>query len=334
MMHPRITEDNFPEMLGDYAKWKYGDRVYDYYDACPYDLDFDSDDLVYKQIMTWLAYEKKDSSGRSLIDELVDNFVDDHRLGLKILHAQDLVHDTFFIQRSADHNKRMRVQALSSGKTFEVEVFGRHPENYVAGASFSGMIHPWYDDGTYRTTGIAKLMIDRKEPGGNLVPPLVTPDMFWKKFAQDFQKKAESITISAMPMARTLLRQFPAEWVDGICDSLDMDSRDTKKRKVERIASALTSPDSLERIVGCLSGSEKTALMHVLKKDGCAKYSDLCRRAGADDTKWWWDKRPTSAVGVLRRHGLLVVGKKRIMTRTYKVAAIPADVAVVLRRFL
>ncbi|MFN3655603.1 MAG: hypothetical protein ACK4TO_09845, partial [Candidatus Nitrosotenuis sp.] len=61
------------------------------------------------------------------------------------------------------------------------------------------------------------------------------------------------------------------------------------------------------------------------------RYSELCRRIGRDDTELLWTKKPVSAVGKLRRCGLLVVGKKKSGGKTYKSAAIPADVLSQLR---
>ncbi len=54
--------------------------------------------------MTWFAYERKDSSGNTIIDEFV-KFVDDEKIRLKMLRMKNLIHDTFLIHRSANaHN--------------------------------------------------------------------------------------------------------------------------------------------------------------------------------------------------------------------------------------
>ena len=47
-----------------------------------------------------------------------------------------------------------------------------------------------------------------------------------------------------------------------------------------------------------------------------------------------WEEESDSVVGSLRRLGLLMVGKKRINNREYKVAVIPIDVAVQLTHYL
>ncbi len=96
----------------------------------------------------------------------------------------------------------------------------------------------------------------------------------------------------------------------------------------------LTTKNLLEHVVTSLSEHDRIALRFVLKKGGIVKYANLCRRVGRDDTQLSWKEKPTSAVGRLRRHGLLVVGKKRIMTKTYKVAIIPADIVTVLESYM
>ncbi|MCY4491651.1 MAG: hypothetical protein OXC46_09375 [Thaumarchaeota archaeon] len=47
-----------------------------------------------------------------------------------------------------------------------------------------------------------------------------------------------------------------------------------------------------------------------------------------------WEYESNSVVGSLRRLGLLMVGKKRIKNKEYKVAAIPIDVASQLVHYL
>ena len=329
MLPPKVTEENFLDLFADYANWKYSDTVYDYYDVCPYDLDFDSDELVYKQIVTWLMCEKKNLFGKTALDEFVDEFVDDTRLASKILQMKSLVYDTFLVEKAVDANNRMLIRSTSDGRVFTVEMMGSNPSIYSKGRLIIGRIHPWHDNGTYRTTGIFHVIIkegrDQHEGYRSL-----NSEMFnnlHQMLERDLQKKAESLTIPSNPTMGPLLKKFPIDWVNGICDSLGIDTQHVKKKKIRIIKSILTSEDSLRRVVSGLSEDERIGLRLVFAKDCAAKYSDLCRRVGKDDTGLRWDKMPASVVGRLRRHGLLMVGKKRIMTRTYKMAVIPTDVA-------
>lgn len=313
-------------------EWKYGPTLINFYNECPYDLDLDNDELAYKQVLTWFAYDRKNAFGKTIIDEFVNKFVDDKKLRSKILQMKNLTYDTFFIQRSADARNMIRVVAESSGKIFEVEIMGNNPDVYKEGRIFTGRIHPWHEDGTYRVTGITKILVSDEDLFRQHDTHDV--DLIFQKMERQFQEKAESITISTTPKAATLLRQLPIEWVDRICDSLYLDMWCVKKEKIKMIVSILTSKNLLEQVVAGLSEDERIALRFVLKKGGSVKHADLCRRVGRDDTQWSWSEKSFSTVGRLRRHGLLVVGKKRIMTKTYKVAAIPADVAMVLKSCL
>ena len=335
MILPRVTEENFYDLLGQYVSQKYGSTLLDFTNACPYDMDFDDEELVHTQVVTWFVCERKNAFGRTVIEEFVDEFIDDEKLGSKILQMKNLVHDTFFIQRSVDARNIILVTAESTGRTFEVEVVVKNPDVYKEGRAFTGRIHPWHEDGTYRMAGIAKILISDEEMFARNSPIMPEMSRLHKQMLQEFQETAESITVSAKPKAVTLLRKLPIEWVNGICDSLNMDIwRCPKKEKIEQIASALTSKNFLEQVVAYLSEDEKIALRFVLKKGGSVKYLDLCRRVGKDDTEWEWFERSSSTVGRLRRHGLLVVGKKKIKTRSYKVAVIPADVAGILESCL
>ena len=328
MLPPKITEENFLDLFTDYAQWRYSDTVYDYYDACPYSLDFDSDELVYKQIMTWLMYERKNASGRTELDEFVDEFVDDARLASKILRIKNLVYDTFLIERGADASNRMLIRSASDGRVFTVEIMGSNSSVYSKGSIIIGMIHPWHDDGTYRTTGIFHVMVKNRDQHKDYGAP--DPEMFGEirqMMERNLRRREESFTIPSNPTIGPLLNKFPIDWVNGVCDSLGIDKRRVRKEKIRMIKSMLTSENSLGRIVSGLSEDERIGLRLVFEKGCAAKYSDLCRRVGKDDTGLEWDKMPASVVGRLRRHGLLVVGKKRIMTNTYKTAVIPADVA-------
>lgn len=337
---PKVTEENCVDLAWQYFLAKYGDEVLDHRDECPYDLNVGSDEFEYKQVATWLLCERKDQLGRTVIDEFVESFVDDPGTASRLLQMKDLVHDTFVMEGPPDRDMVMEVVSESTGEKFAVQMQGASPEIYQMGRAFTGRIHPWYDNGTHRTTGIITIELDGPRGGGGeggfVARGAITPgmiDMLLEQMRDDLQESAESITITPTSGTRTLLRELPAEWVDGIYDSLRIGRRGLAKReKIRRISSALASESGLERVVRGLSGDEVAALRLVLGKGGRVKYRALCRKVGADDTGWDWRPRPGSTVGRLRRHGLLVVGRQRISGRAYKVAAIPADVIAPLER--
>ena len=330
MMRPNITEENFLEMIGDYARWRYGDTVWDYYDECPYDLDLVNDDLVYKQILTWLSYEKMDSSGNTLVDEFVEKFVDDKKLKRKILQIKNLTYDAFTIRRAADVNKRMVAMAESDGRMFEIEIIGNQPESYTKDSVFIGRIYPWHSDGTYRITGITTILPKDMLNKYNITGAGISNEII-QKSKRDLQS-IKSITIPDTPTTKALFKKLPAEWVDEICDSLHIGKRATMNDKIKRITSVLTSADSLTHIISDLAEDERATLKYVLKEDGCVMYEDLCAKKEICDIKLSRDEK--SVTNDLMQYGLLVVGNKKINNRTCKVAVIPTDITAHLKLFL
>ncbi|MFN3654226.1 MAG: hypothetical protein ACK4TO_02735 [Candidatus Nitrosotenuis sp.] len=66
---------------------------------------------MYKQILRWFILERKNSSGKTVLDEFVDEFVDDPGLGTKMLQLKNLVHNTFFILKGPDASNRILVES-------------------------------------------------------------------------------------------------------------------------------------------------------------------------------------------------------------------------------
>ena len=326
-MDAAITEDNCIDLAWDYLLQEYGEEVADSIGRCPYDMPSNNAELEFKQTATWFMCERKNSSGRTVVEEFVERFVDDPGIASKLLQMRNLVRGQFLVEAPPDHNGIMRISSKSSGKTFSVEYLGGERHLLSVGRSFSGMIHPWRRDGTYRTTGITLMSLTDEEifQRYGFITPKMT-DVLLGQMRKDWQDEAESIAIAPRSRAHTLLKKLPADWVRGMCDSLCLRRGRTKRDNIALVSSALTSLDSLQNTVSKLGRDEVDALLLVLRNGGFAKYPYLCSRVGEDDTEWSWEEEPRSAVGRLRRRGLLIVGKKRISGRSYKVAVIPADV--------
>ena len=312
------------QLLWEYTEHMYGRQIAESYDACPYDLDFDNEEFVYKQVCTWFMFERKDRYGQTVADEFVDKFVSNPHLRAKFLQTKKLIHDTFYILDSIDANNIVQAKSESTGKLFRIKVMsgGRL---YVKGTIILGRIHPWYEDGTYRTAGILRIAV----PNSTIYDTLRFDLKKWEKIHQE---EMESVAVTTKSMSHTLLKKLPADWINGICDALGIHGAHLKKDKVEAIAKKLTSKDHLRDIIAGLSKNEKSALGFILKKNGVVKHAELSKRVGPDDTPLYWDKKSSSAISNLRRHGLLIVGKMLINNRRYKVAIIPADIFYVIHK--
>lgn len=326
-----VTEDNFLSLLWSYADEKYGEQVRRSYRDCPYDLEFNNNEnLTYKHARTWFVLERKNPSGTTVLDEFVDKFVDDALLASNIRQMKELKYGVFAALERPDKYDMLDVRD-SNGRTFRLQVT---PGASMIGPGWSiqSMVHPWYEDGTYRVTGaVAIFQSERDAPPADPDTDLAgrLPSWFIRRFYAD-QKKVESITITPESRCDTLLKKLPKGWVDWMFISLKIKKKAVvKKEKIQAISSALTHTRSLRRIIGTLIDEECRALALVVVKGGRIRYGDLCRRTGGDDTPRSQRKDSevvTTPVGRLRSYGLLVVGRVRISSRTYKMAVIPADV--------
>ena len=290
-MNSKITEDNFIEHLANFVEWKYKNDMLKSYNSCPYDLDLDNDDLIYKQIFTWFVYDRINTkTGITVLDEFVEQFVkEDGLLASKILQMKELFFDEFkILQRNDDI---MIVKAIQKSKVYKVQIIGA-PEIYTKGRYLLGRIHPWYEDGTHRTCGILKIRKSDEEmlhEYGLIIGDV--SDMITNRFMHEFQEKAESISITKHSKLVPSLKKYPIEWIDQICISLHLDSKKLKKKqKVELISSVLTSKTLCDVVCG-LFEDEKIGLRFVMDKNGIVKYSEIQKRLGKDDTKMQWDKK-------------------------------------------
>ena len=332
-MSLQVTHENAVDMAWDYLYAVYGRTILQYRDECPYDLNLDGEALVYRQICVWFMHERNGPTGRTVIDEFVKRFVDDKKLAAKMLRMKDLMHDAFTIMRPPDRDRVLGAVSKSTGRKFRIRVPQTMVEHCGKDRTLTGRIHPWGEDGVYYTVGIMRIeegMEERLEEHG-IITPRIT-NILLKRIHHRRQDRAESITVTLASRADTLLKKLPSDWINGMCDALKIRGRHTKQEKVSMISAALTSPARLRRIVSGLPGDGTAALRLVLQNGGAMKHSMLCKKVGADDTADTWTRQPESAVGILRRHGLLIVGRQRISVRTYKMAVIPADVRGPLAR--
>ena len=176
-MIPRITEGNFEQHVYDYALSVYGDSMAEWCGDCPYNLDFGNDLLSYKQFATWFAFKRvRPETGDTILDEFVGKFVADGRLAAKILQMKDLFHDIFHVLETKGRKINMPgdngeirqyrvIVARASGRrrTYRIMATKKAADMYRAGTVFTGLVHPWLENGTHRTCGILSAV---SFPGG------------------------------------------------------------------------------------------------------------------------------------------------------------------------
>ena len=112
-----------------------------------------------------------------------------------------------------------------------------------------------------------------------------------------------------------------------IFTSLFLDKKGKKKEKVKRIVQVLVNSQRLNDLVNnTLPKDSQQALLFIKERGGVVKYKEIVKKY-VDDTNLSWEKDPpNSPIGLLRRHGLVIVGKMLINNKFYKVILIPKEI--------
>ena len=208
-----------------------------------------------------------------------------------------------------------------------VKIIPEQIEQYTPGRLVMAKIFPW--ENYYRFAGITKIKVyhDNKKnfPKGIITPEMVEQiqDYFEKKHVKD----AESIIISRRSTLSGMLNKFPYWWIDGISASLLLNKKGKKKEKVKRIVKILVNSQCLNDLINnTLTKESQQALFSIKERGGIVKYKEIIMKY-TDDTNLTWEKdSPNSPIGLLRRHGLVIVGRMLINNRFYKVILIPKEI--------
>jgi hypothetical protein len=321
-----VTKDNFLQSLVDYTEWKYSDEIKNSIDECTWDLEFDSDEFVYKQLLFWFIFERiNPATGKTILDEFIEFISTDpnNRVLIgKLLSMREIISDTFkIIDRKKDN--MIILKGLSNQKKYMVKIIPEQIEQYTPGRLVMAKIFPW--ENYYRFAGITKIKVDhdykKNFPKGIITPEMVEQiqDYFEKKHVKD----AESIIISRRSTLSGMLNKFPYWWIDGISASLLLNKKGKKKEKVKRIVKSQCLNDLINNT---LTKESQQALFSIKERGGIVKYKEIIMKY-TDDTNLTWEKDPpNSPIGLLRRHGLVIVGRMLINNRFYKVILIPKEI--------
>jgi hypothetical protein len=191
-------------------------------------------------------------------------------------------------------------------------------------------IFPWGN--YYRCAGITKIKIyhnNKNFPNGIITQNMIEQiqDYFEKKYVKD----AESIIISKRSTLSGMLNKFPYWWIDGISASLLLNKKGKKKEKVKRIVNVLINSQRLNDLVNnTLPKDSQQALSYIKQKGDVVKYKDIVKKYPDDINIDWEKDLPKSPIGLLRRHGLVIVGRMLINNRFYKVILIPKEISQLL----
>jgi hypothetical protein len=327
-----VTEDNLLQNLVDYTEWKYSDEIKNSIDECTWDLEFDSDEFVYKQLLSWFIFERiNPNTGKTILDEYIEFISTDpnNRILIgKLLSMREIISDNFRIIDRKKDNNMIVLKGLSNQKKYIVKIPPEQIEQYILGRLVMAKIFPW--ENYYRFAGITKIKVynDNKK---NFPKGVITPEEMVEQiqdyFEQRFVKDAELITISQRSTLSGMLNKFPYWWIDGISASLLLNKKGKKKEKVKRIIQVLVNSQRLNDLVNnTLPKDSQQALLFIKERGGVVKYKEIIKKY-TDDTNFSWEKDPpNSPIGLLRRHGLVIVGRMLINNRFYKVILIPKEI--------
>ncbi len=324
-----VTKENFIQILVDYTEWKYSDEIKNSINECTWDLEFESDEFIYKQLLFWFIFERiNPTTGKTILDEFIEFISTDPNNRIQIgrfLSMREIISDTFkIIDRKKDN--MIVLKGLSNQKKYMVKILPEQIEQYTPGRLVMAKIFPW--ENYYRFAGITKIKVyqdNKKNFQGIITPEMVEQiqDYFEKRFVKD----AESIIISRRSTLSGMLNKFPYWWIDGISASLLLNKKGKKKEKVKRIVEVLVNSNRLNDLVNnTLPKDSQQALLFIKQKGGVVKYKEIVAKY-IDDTNLSWGKDPpNSSIGLLRRHGLVIAGRMLINNRFYKVILIPKEI--------
>ena len=318
-----INEENFKQVLFEYACEKYGTRFKEFYgrfkDEFPYDNEGFDPEIAFKNFLDWLMIEKPlPETGKTIVEEYVDkNPGIKEEMKQKLLQMKNMIDSEFVV--ISKKQLHLKLKDMNSEKTYNV-VLHENNSNIHPNTIIEGRIHPFGD--VYRTTGALWLKNS---------PLIMDPDIFMYGFEEGRIKEAENIILTENSNTSAIMNKYPIQWVNGICEAYSIDTRARKNIKAKEIADKIQN--NLSSILESLPEKSKEALKFILKNDSFVKYNKL--KNYEDEISFWWSEHPPeSTIGILRLHGLLVVGKMPMNGKLFKVALIPHEIRDKLKELL
>jgi hypothetical protein len=331
-------EIEFNQRLYSYADEHYPDFL-KYAEECPDYLEGLEPEFYYKQVITWFVTEKVlPSTGKTVLEEFVEKCVvnEDPEIAARMLQRKDVIRGSFRILDDR-YLPVVPVEHLETGRRYVAFFKGEAVDaRYRAGEALRAKIHPWRE-GCYMFDGIIVRMLSDEEWMRRLgmITPSMMPDLM-KSYEKQELSRYESIMINDRTSLHAAMNKYPSQWVDGICVALGITIIGKRKEEKVKLASSRIESGYFEELLirKKLSPSSMQALK-LLKGNGwLMKYGQLTSRFSHDVGLRWSEKPPSSDLGLLRLHGLLVVGKMPAEGKMYKAAAVPVEARASIERVL
>lgn len=318
-----IDENNFKDILVEYATTKYGDKLAEFhdkfYDEFPYKLEGLDKKSYVKNFMDWLIFEKKlPNTGKTIVEEYIDEYPDmDESEKQKLIGTMEFIVSEFIVLSKKGLN--LKVKDRKTGKIYNA-IFQINIPAVGINSLLIGRIHHF--GGIYLFAGAF---------GVYNSPMILDPDIMMNAYEESMIRDAEKLILSDYSKLTAILNKYPSQWVDGICSELSLDTKGRKNIKSQIIAEKLKK--DMHLILTTLPEKSKEVLKIILNNRGYVNYGKL--KEFDDEISFWWiNNPPTSTIGILRVKGLLAVGKMPKNGRMYEVALIPEDIREEIKKTL
>jgi len=329
------SEVEYTDRLYDYAMEKYRKEFQKYAGECPYSIEGMGEEFVWKQRFSWFVAEKVlPSTGKTVLEEFVERYVapDEPALARRMLQMKEVIRGSFRVLDDS-YLPYVTVEHLETGNRY-IAVSRVDPSKrfFKTGDVINSRIRPW-DDRFYMFEGILTKSEREEDVARRL--GLVSPEFILEWFEKREIRKLELILVNAGTKLRTVMSKYPSQWVDGMCAALGIGVKGKVKReKIRLVVSKLESGhvEELLRAKKLPEGSVE-ALRLLFARGWVLRYGVLAKQFSDEIGMWWNEEPPKSDIGLLRLHGLLVVGRMPSPGRLYKVAVVPVEVRAQIEGF-
>ena len=310
---PGINEENVNQAIYDYAWERHSETLKRYMEGWVEEFPEKDEDhppeLAFKDFFSWVMFEKElPVTGRTLAELFAEDCPGlSEEMKVNLYRMREVIRSEFEVIEK--DGLFLNLEDTDSEKIYKVKMIEDLP--IQPNTVIRGKIQPFEDH--YRFVGIFFVNM----------PPLL-PDMngLLAQYENGKLEELEDITLRKGTALRTVLKKYPAQWIDHMCKHYGLKAR-LKKEKVEKIVDKLVS--DLPEIVSELPEEAKEVLSLCMSNGGVVKYGKL--RDYDDEFYLFWErKRPVSTVGILRMRALLLVGKMNFGERRYRVAYIPNEI--------
>jgi len=329
------SEVEYTDRLYDYAMEKYEKEFQEYAGECPDIMKGMEEEFAWRQRLSWFVAEKVlPSTGKTVLEEFVERYVapDEPALARRMLQMKEVIRGSFRVLDDS-YLPYLVIEHLQTGnRCIAVSKVDPSKRFFKTGDVINGRIHPWGDK-FYMFNGILTRSEREEEAARRL--GLVSPELMMEWLEKREIQESESILVNAGTRLRIVMKKYPSGWVDGMCAVLGIEVKGRVKReKIRLVVSKLESGhvEELLRAKKLPEGSIE-ALRLLFASGWVLKYGVLAKQFSDEIGMWWNEKPPKSDIGLLRLHGLVVVGRMPSPRRLYKVAVVPAEVRAQIERF-